>query len=164
MREHIHDAARRLVRRQGAGELRVQNREYGADEIGAYAALELSAIGGDHRVGRSFASRRRDGEHRADRQRLRDGTPDDVIEKLPEIARIKRADGDGLGHVDHAAAADGKHEVQSVLTAKGNALVHKIALRVRLYAAEHDGLNAALLQRRRYLLEKSRAHGAAAAV
>ena len=95
---------------------------------------------GDHSGSVHFRAGGRHGQHGEDRQRLfRHGLAGGEI---PHIAIVAGTGGNGLGAVDHAAAAQRQHTVQFVGTAQLHALADRDNAGVGLHAAKLHPLDA----------------------
>ena len=114
--------------RQAVCERRVKNgkaRELTLTVIGVFlAGGEICDNGGLVQL----AARGRNGENDAERDTGFGALPV-YIKLFPEVALRRCSHGDGLGAVDRAAAADGKNEVDLMLPAKLDALVHLFSVR-----------------------------------
>ncbi len=151
-----------LVVRQRHGELRVHDGEFGPGEVAAVTALDLALLFGDHGGVAHLAARGGEGQYHAQGQAGRGLAL--VVVEVPDVALVGHAVANGLGGVDRAAAAHGQQEVNALLLAQRDALVHQAQPRVRHRAAQRDIGDAGFIQRVRDLLQKPRAHHAAAAV
>ena len=145
VRHHVGRAGCGLVGRDGDGEFRVHDGEYGADAFAGVVPFEHAVFTGDDGDGGDFAAGRGDGEDGCDGQ---DGCGDGfAVEEVPEVACVGRAECDGFGRVDDAAAADGEDEVDVFLAAQFDAVADVSASRVWQDAAEREGGKACAFQR-----------------
>ena len=107
---NVHHSAGDLVGGQGVGELRVQNGELGPEQVGAQPPLHQRLVMGENGGVAGLAAGGGDGEHHSDGQNLLHRPL--PLPEVPQIGlRIRRPQGDGLGRVDHAAAAHGQDQV-----------------------------------------------------
>ena len=142
---HVHGAAGGLVGGQGAGESGVQHRELGADHVCLGAApLEIPLLLGDDAAVRALAAGGGDGQHHTYGQRLLNFGF--AGEEVPEVPAVQRAEADGLGGVDDAAAAHRQQEVHPGLPDQVDALVDLAAAGIGVDAGELGEGDARLVQ------------------
>ena len=139
----VRDAAGRLIGGQAFREGRVQHGEAGPEAVGLRAVFLQRFLVGDDGIRGAFAAGGGDGQDGTHGQSLLRHLPG---EKVPEITVIRYADGDGLGGVDDAAATHGQNEVDLLPAAEVNALVHKAAAGIWLYAPQLHGVQVFFLQ------------------
>ena len=95
----VRDAAGRLISGQAFREGRVQHREAGTEAVGLRAVFLQRLLVGDDGIQGAFAAGGGNGQDGAHGQSLLRHLPG---EKVPEIAVIGYADGDGLGSLHHS--------------------------------------------------------------
>ena len=137
--DDVGHAAGGLEGGQTLGQDGVHDRELRADAVGLRGGLLEGGLVGDDRVGGALAAGGGQGQHDADGQ---GGLGRFAGEEVPEVPVVGHAHGDGLGGVDDAAAADGDHEIDLLLTRELDALIDQPAAGVGLDAAELDGAQA----------------------
>ena len=139
----VRDAAGRLISGQAFREGRVQHGEARPEAVGFRAVLLQRFLVGDDGIRGAFAAGGGNGQDGAHRQSLLRHLPG---EKVPEIAVIGYADGDGLGGIDDAAAAHGQNEVDLFPAAEVDALIDKAAAGIGLHAPQLHGIQVFFLQ------------------
>lgn len=142
--QHVDGAGPRLFRREREGQLRVEQGETGSEEGVAEALLVEPPFVGDDRNGAGLASCGGKGEDHADGKGLAGFGP--AFEKVPEGPVGGHAEGDGLGRVDDAAAADGQNEVHPFPAAEGDALLDEGEPRIGLDTSQLNDVDAGLSQ------------------
>ena len=141
MSHHVHDAHGRLIGRQGKGHLGIDYCEARPqDAVGAQRKFHGRIAFGYHAVSGAFASAAGDGEHNAYGKCLLDLAL--AGEKVPEVAGIRYAGGDGFGGVNHAASADGYKSVDILGPSQADSFVDKCIGGVGLHSTQFDMFNA----------------------
>ena len=160
MHHHVRDAGGRLVRRQGEGAAGIHDGELGAGDVVGIADLDVAVLVGDDARFAHLAAGGRDGQH------ARDGQADLGLGlagvEVPDFAVVRHAIGDGLGGVDHAAAADGQQEIDALLAAEGDALVHLGQARIGDDAAQLEDFQPAFAEQVADLVQEAGLGGALA--
>ena len=133
---HVRHAIGDLVFRQGEEEFGVHDAQKRPQARAAVAVLELLGFVGDHGVAACFAAGRRDGQDGRHGQHLLDGLA--LLVDLPDVPVVKHAHRDGLGRIDGAPAAHGEDQVDVLLPAQRDALVHQREPGVGHHAAQLD--------------------------
>ncbi len=143
--ENIRRAAGRLVGGQSHRQLRVHYGELCAGKVGVIGALERAFFVCDDAAVAHFAACDGDGQHDAERQT--GGRFPLFFEKVPHVALVCSAVGDGLRGVDHAAAADGQNEIDALTAAKLDALINQRKVRIGHHAAQRHERNVFRFER-----------------
>lgn len=143
---HVDNAAGCLPCREGEREFRVENGKTGTQNaVGAQAQLAQVVAAGDHSVAAALTAGAGHRENHTHRKSLLDnGFP---AEKIPEIALVGDACGDGLGCVDDRAASHGYQTVDIAVASEFDTFIDKCVDRVGLNATQLHHLYADRLQR-----------------
>ena len=159
----VRAAAHALVIRQGEGEARVHDGKARAGDVVVIAALVARVLLGEDGAVAGLGAGGGDGEDGAHGQH-RLGRAGMGIELPHVLVRLAHAVGDGLGRVDHGAAADGQQKVRVHLLPQDDALVDLADARIGHHAAQRGVADACLLQRHQHLHQQAALDRALAAV
>ena len=121
----VHNAAAGLELGDRKGVFGIEEGDDRADGLRGDALLDPGrheVVGDDVRVGHLTAGRC-DGQHRTDRENLVRFGMGAGRGILPRVVAGRKADANGLGRVDDAAAADGQDKVDLFLPAQRDALM-----------------------------------------
>ena len=140
--ERIDHAVGRLTRRQRVGRFGIENRETREVRRRNEKQLLFRRFTGDYRSTVGLRTRRGQGQHAADRQRI-GGNQFPVGQHVPRVfALVRHGGGDELCAVQHRTAADGQQKIDAFSPNELDRLHAGFVARIRLDAAELDHLSA----------------------
>ena len=145
MHHNVRRAAGRLVGGQGVGQLGVHHRELAPAQVAVVPPLDAALLLGDNAGIAHLAACRGDGQHRAQGGAGLGGVL--PVVQVPHVKVVGQAVANGLGGVDHAAAAHRQQEVHALLLAQFNALVHQREPGIGLHPAQRHVGDARRVQR-----------------
>ena len=160
--ENIHAAAGGLKGRQREGQLWIHDGKGRTGHVRFKTALESVFFVGHHCGAAHFAASGGDGDHAADGQAGIGLALGHIV--VPHVALVGSAVGNGLGRVDHAAAANSQNKIHALAARQLDALADQRKPGIGNHAAQGDIGQPLPIQRGLDPVHKARTQGALPAV